>query len=469
MRRALLGLGLLALLAACRPAVKAQARSPLPKGTAAAPAPNPPVVLTPAPPATRPPAATAPPLGHFRLLWPDPFTYLAPTAIPTPIPPPALPLSLPPGTVNILLLGSDRRGNEAFRTDVLLLVSIQPSAHGAALVSIPRDLYVYIPGFTMQRINAAYIWGKQHGYPTGGPGLLADTIFYNLGVPVHHYALVDMNGFRNIVDHLGGVDVRVACPYTDWRLKSPDLDPEEEDNWALYTVPAGVVHMDGDLALWYARSRKRSSDFDRARRQQEVLRALYRQMLRLNVLGRIPDLYDELQRTVETDLGLGDLLQLAALAGRIDPARIRHRFIGRDQVTSWRTPTGGQVLLPKPAEVRAVLEDAFNFEEVDPLLPEATVSVEVINASSQPGWDELAAERLAYAGFAAHVGAPTGGGGPTHLIDYGLTGPEVREQLRALLGLSPAAVVLQPSNPSPFHFRLVVGDDYRPCFDPTRP
>ncbi len=166
-------------------------------------------------------------------------------------------------TVNFLLIGSDRRPGGSFRTDTMVIAILRPNDGQVSLISIPRDLWVYIPDWQNQRINTAYQHGISVGYPGGGPGLLKDTIQYNLGIRIDHTAMVEFDGFQRIVDTLGGVDVPVSCPYTDWRLIDPSLDPENENNWELYTTGPGLIHMDGDLALWYARSRQKSSDFDR--------------------------------------------------------------------------------------------------------------------------------------------------------------------------------------------------------------
>jgi hypothetical protein len=279
-----------------------------------------------------------------------------------------------------------------------------------------------------------------------------------------------MSGFSNIVDTVGGVNVNVTCSYRDWRLKSPALDPEKEQNWHLYTVPTGARHMDGDLALWYARSRKLSSDFDRGRRQQEVLRALYREIISLGLIPRIPDLYGDLRDSITTDLALTELLSLAPLAARIDTADIRSRFIGRDEVTSWRIPSSGaQVLVPKPGPIAALVADTFNFEATDELIPAVALTVEVANASAQEHWGVLAAERLEYAGFATHVGSYSPSSGTsTHLIDYGLAQDGAADEILKAFGLPDSRLVAEADPTSPFAFRLVVGDDYDPCFDPTR-
>jgi len=413
-----------------------------------------------------PPATPAP-----SRVWPGPLTYGTVTPIPTEIPTPVEVFPFEAGVTNILLIGSDRRpGATSFRTDTLVLVSIHAGGRGAALLSIPRDLFVYLPGFSMQRINSAYTSGEQYGYPGGGPGLLADTVLYNLGIPVHYQARVEMDGFRRVIDTVGGLDVRVACAYTDWRLRSPDLPPEDEANWVMFTAPAAVVHMDGDYALWYARARGHSSDFDRARRQQEVLRAAYRQVLRLDLIPHIPELYTELSSSVSSDIPLAALVELAALAPRISPAEIHSRFLGRDQVTGWRVPVNGaQVLLPNAPAIRALLEDAFRFEQTDPLVPQSYTTVEVVGPASNPDLALLAAERLEYHEFRTHIG-PTSdeADGSTRLIDYGQATAEVRDELLSALGLPAAALELRSDPISPFPFRLVVGSSYDPCFDPTR-
>ncbi|MGZ6346217.1 MAG: LCP family glycopolymer transferase, partial [Anaerolineales bacterium] len=157
------------------------------------------------------------------------------------------------GTVTFLLLGSDKRpGQTYFRTDTIIIVVIRPATGQVAMISVPRDLYVYIPTVGMDRINAAYEYGEmpKYNYPGGGFALLEDTIKYNLGLTVNHLAIVDFTGFASIVDTLGGIDVPVFCPYTDWHLNDPSLDPNNENNWSQYTVGPGVVHMNGDLALW---------------------------------------------------------------------------------------------------------------------------------------------------------------------------------------------------------------------------
>src|SRR5512138_2496813 len=291
------------------------------------------------PKATASPTAEPPidpsPTADLTLLFP---TEAAP---PPPADSGAAPAPLPTltdsDTLNFLLIGSDKRPGASFRTDTMVVVIFWPKQGQVSMISIPRDLWIYIPTVGMQRINTAYQSGETTGYPGGGPGLLRDTIAYNLGIRIDHMAMVEFDGFRRIVDTLGGVDVPVACSYTDWHLIDPSYDPYNEDNWSLYTVDSGVVHMDGDLALWYARSRLKSSDFDRGRRQQEVLRAIFAQALRTDTLKRIPELYAAFAGTITTDLGLGDLVKLALYAPSLTNANIRSYYIRPPYVSAWTT------------------------------------------------------------------------------------------------------------------------------------
>ncbi len=419
------------------------------------------------PPLLEPPAISIIVTPESPGRWPSPGRYGVPPTPSTAIPRPLSPISIPSDAVNILLLGSDRR-QTTFRTDTILILSLIPSKRAAVLISVPRDLYLYLPGVTTQRINAAVLYGDIYGYPGGGWQLLYDTVLYNLGIEIHHHALVEMEGFSDLVDTLGGVEVNVSCAYTDWRLKKPSLDPEDADNWSLFTVPAGVIHMDGDYALWYARARKKSSDLDRARRQQEVLRAMYRRILRLDLIPRIPDLYDNLTELVSTDMNVLDLLRLAPLTARIKLSQVRSRFIGSRLLRGWKTPAGAQVYLPRRRDLRDFLQGAFDFETPDPLVPEAAVTIEVRNASSNPDWDVLAAERLQYLGYDTAVGPEFEPSDiPTYLIDYDVAPKETRAEILDALGLSKKVVSTLPDPSSPFAYRLVIGDNYNPCFKPN--
>ena len=368
-------------------------------------------------------------------------------------------------TVTFALLGSDTRGGRSFRTDTIVIAALRPKSGQVTLISIPRDLWVYVPSYGMQRVNTAYEFGDINHYPGGGPASLKDTLLYNLGIRIDHLAMVDFDGFRQIVDTLGGVDVPVACAYTDWHLIDPSYDPYNENNWSLYTVGPGVVHMDGDLSLWYARSRKKSSDFDRGRRSQEVLRAIYSRALQAGVITKIPQLYNDLNYAVTTDLGLPDLLQLAPLALHLTNADIRSYYIGKSLVTGWMTPGGASVLLPNGPAIQAMLQEALSPSRRTPEMD--SILIEVRNGTYNSGWDTLAAQRLNYAGYEARA-APADRPDYAGSLLYDLTAaqdPNRVASLLAVLGLPPSALVSTPMQ-SDLSYVLILGADYQPCFNP---
>jgi LCP family protein required for cell wall assembly len=291
-----------------------------------------------------------------------PFQPLAPTATyfptATPIPTPtemligqyssnpssapAGMLPQPKGQVNILLLGSDQRqGTGGFRTDTIMLVTINPAENSVHLTSFPRDLYVDIPGYSTSRINTAHARG---GFET-----LADTFEYNFGVRPELYAMINFWTFVDVVDSLGGIDVYASQPLS------------ERTGVGWFTIPAGLNHMDGDTALYYSRSRYSTSDFDRNRRQQEVITAIVAKLMSLYTIAKIPELYRIYVDNVTTNIKLSDVIPLIPVVARIKSAdQIQHFYIGRGQVTSWMTPGGAAVLLPRKDAILEVLREALN-------------------------------------------------------------------------------------------------------------
>src|SRR5215216_1343525 len=371
-------------------------------------------------------------------------------------------------TVNFLLIGSDRRPGGTFRTDTMVIAILRPNDGQISLISIPRDLWVSIPGWENQRINTAYQHGISVDYPGRGPGLQKDTIQYNLGIRIDHTAMVDFDGFRQIVDTLGGVDVPVSRAYTDWRLIDPSYDPENENNWTLYTTGPGLIHMDGDLELWYARSRQKSNDFDRGRRQQEVLRALFTQALQAGTLKRIPELYNDLKNTVETDLNLVDLLQLSLYAPKMTSADIRSYYIRPPLVSSWTTEGGAAVLLPNEELLQQMLTEALS--PSTKTVERQKTAIDVMNGTSIAGYETLAATRLNYAGYETHII-------PSERQDYAYSvlidktaaqDPAQSNPILDAMGLLPGSVISGPDPNGKAHYLLILGYDYEPCFSPEK-
>jgi LCP family protein required for cell wall assembly len=243
-------------------------------------------------------------------------------------------LEMPEGQMNIMVLGSDYRPGGGSRTDVIMLVSLNTKKGTVSVISFPRDIYVYVPGRGMDRLNTPYAY---EGFP-----LLADTMEYNFGVRPDYYMITNFYGFKSIINTLGGLNVYVGAYLRD------KCDLPAADGQGYCSVSSGTVWMDGDTALWYVRSRYSTSDLDRTRREQEVMDAFFRRMMSLNAVSRASELYSQFSNSVETNLTLTDLLPLVSMAPALlsDDSLISRHLIGADLLTNWVTEGGAQVLVP---------------------------------------------------------------------------------------------------------------------------
>lgn len=270
-----------------------------------------------------------------------------PDSTPTPT---RVPLSKPEGQVNILLLGSDLRENDGgFRTDSITWVSLNPKDGFVSAVSFPRDLFVEIPGRGENRINVAY------GF--GGFDLLADTLEANFGVRPDHYVLIHMDGFTTIINDLGGIHVEVEKNLTDTCAKWIN-----HSGWC--SVGPGLVHMNADVALWYVRARYSTNDIDRARRAQEVLEAIFKRLMSLDAVLKAPDLFNAYKSSIATDLDLTTVISLLPLAKSVYDGEgdIRNYVIGFEEVYSWITPAGANVLVPDKEMIRERMIEALELK-----------------------------------------------------------------------------------------------------------
>lgn len=263
--------------------------------------------------------------------------------------------------ISILLLGVDRRCDEEGPThsDSLILVSIDPVSHSAAVLSLPRDLWVEIPGFGVDRINRAYYNGQVYEYPGGGQALARETVAATLGVPVDYYVAIEFQAFTKIVDLIGGIEINVPEEIDD---------PTYPDNcygYEPFHINTGVQQLDGDAALKYARTRVTfGGDVDRAERQQVVLLAVRDKVLRLNMLPQLireaPQIWQTVQQNVRTNLSLDEMVKLALLAQDIPRDNIRTAVIDYDYVINQTTPDGRQVLVPIREEIRKLRDELFS-------------------------------------------------------------------------------------------------------------
>lgn len=264
--------------------------------------------------------------------------------------------------VNILFLGIDQRPGEptACRTDTMILVSINPKDMSASLLSIPRDLWVPIPGREEGKINTAHYWGEVEDYPGGGPALAKHTVRYNFGVPVHYYVRLNFTGFERIIDTIGGIDVDVPVAIDDFKYPNGSYGYEE------LHIEAGRHHFNGEMALKYARTRQGTGDgdFTRMQRQQQVILAVRDRILSLPNLPQLvfqgPQLIRDLGDSLETDIPPEMVFTLAKWGQQTERENIRMDRIDRRMTEDKKTADGQAVLIYDREKARPLVEALFN-------------------------------------------------------------------------------------------------------------
>jgi LCP family protein required for cell wall assembly len=292
-----------------------------------------------------------------------------PVVVETPPPPVEIPESdLPPAwdgasRVNILIIGLDYRdwelGLGAPRSDTMILLTIDPLAKTAGMLSIPRDMWVNIPGFGYSRINTAYSSGEGSELPGGGPELARKTVEQFIGVPVQYYAQVDFYAFVEFIDLIGGIEV-----YNDEDLR---LDPVGEGKDKIRMTCCGWRQMNGEKALAYVRYRKGDEgDVGRARRQQKAILAIRDKVLSPEnfpvLLGKAQQFYEEFSAGIKTNMPFDTALQLGVLAKDIPIENIEQGVIDYTMVALDSTVLGGEnasVLKPLPDKIRELRDEIF--------------------------------------------------------------------------------------------------------------
>ncbi len=261
------------------------------------------------------------------------------------------------GTENILVLGADTRpGPWMIHTDSLMLVAIDRRSGEVGILSIPRDLWVDVPGWGRDRINAVYFLGDYTKYPGGGPALARRVAEETLGVPIEHVALIKMDGLARLVDAIGGVTVMLDCP-----LYEQTPDPKNPNRLLNWTLPAGEVLLDGANAKKFVTYRYLQSDFGRARRQQQLIWAIRNQALKIGLIPKIPELWQALSGAFKTDLKLLDVIGLAKFGLELKPENVRGAALDHDVVKSYVTSGGAAVLVIKDAATLATrLDEIFS-------------------------------------------------------------------------------------------------------------
>ena len=258
----------------------------------------------------------------------------------TPIPPPVTTVQQPSDVKTIILLGTDSISPFTGRTDAIMLVFYSPRLGKASLLSIPPDLFVYLPGYTMQRLNSAYA--------IGGISLVSDALQYNLGVRPEDYVVVSLESFVYLIDDLGGIQVTVT-------EKVPPICSD---------VPVGSFLLDGDRVMCYLRYRNGADELNRSQREQEVFRLVMLRMLEGGNLVRLPELYKNYHSSVDSSFNLAQITGMIPFALRLGDANHLGEFQIRDTaLQQWQIPDGIKptVFLPVQNELVKQVQEAIDF------------------------------------------------------------------------------------------------------------
>jgi LCP family protein required for cell wall assembly len=371
--------------------------------------------------------------------------------------------------VNILFIGVDHRdwmnGQGPPLADTLILATYDPQSQTVGMLSIPRDLWVELPGLGYHKINQSFQLGEATNYPGGGAAMAMETVEELLGVPIHFYVLVDFEAFVRLVDEIGGVKIDVPEKIV--------VDPLGDHNTEV--LKPGIQTLPGDLALAYARSRNTSgSDFDRAERQQQVIMGVRDRVASFEILptliSRAPALYQELSSRINTNLNVKLIFELAWDIQQIPEERIRRRVISHEQVVLSVSFEGMSILLPIPDEILLLRDEVFSTENQESVSTEVVTDAELIaaeaasisvrNGTMVAGLAARTDYYLQLEGITAleitnadqlHV--------QTTIVDY--TGkPHTTQYLAKLLSAIPGNVYHRYDPASPYDIIVVLGEDW---------
>jgi LCP family protein required for cell wall assembly len=364
------------------------------------------------------------------------------------------------------------------------------------MLSLSRDLLVPIPGTPQEaganaadpagsananavgllapfrgqqaKLNTANFFGDLNHYPGGGPELARQTVSNFLGQPIDYWARVNFDGFRYMIDQVGGIDIDVPTAIND-----PEF-PDEGNGYAPLYIPAGHIHMDGALALDYARTRHQDSDYQRARRQQQVVLAFKEKLLQpgelARLLPRLPEMALTLARSVQTDMPIATGVTLARRLALLDLKNVTQVVIDNTMGQDGNDPTWGFVLIPNVPKVRAAAARAYADHPVlaeAPLgsptpspIQEEAARLAILNGSTEKDLPDLVAMSLAGTGFRV-VGVGSAGSegyAQTWLITHGDGWPATRAWLISRFGITPDHVRSAPPD-GIADLVLVLGND----------
>jgi LCP family protein required for cell wall assembly len=369
--------------------------------------------------------------------------------------------------VTVLLMGVDNRPKQTVsRTDSVMVITLNPADGTVGMFSLPRDLLVTVPGFgDVVKINMVHVLGEIRQYPGGGPELLKETVEDLLGYPVDYYVRMNFDGFRQVIDLIGGVDIEVPREIRD------DLYPDENYGYDPLYIPAGEQHMDGALALKYARTRHVDSDYGRADRQQQVILAVRDRIMQPGhlaaLLPRLPGLAIAMANTVQTDMPVEKGIALARAVGEMEDRDPQRVVVDNSFGAVSLDPKLGYILTPDMAKLRAaadsIFADQIAADGVDierQVITDEAARLVVLNGTTQEGLGAQTAADLGTHGFAVSAvgNAAAADFTDTVIISHGDTKPQTLEALIQLFEIAPESVRSEPPSEEQ-DLTLIVGTD----------
>lgn len=343
------------------------------------------------------------------------------------------------GRTNILLLGNGGANHPGGGlTDTMIVLSVDWTSKKAAMISVPRDLWAKMPNGSYAKLNYANFYGNQNPKVTGGGGKVAsDVIGGILGLPIHYYISLDFDGFKKTVDLLGGVDI-----YVDKALYDPYYPADNMIDYAPLKISVGMHQMDGAVALKYARSRETTSDFDRSRRQQQVLSAVKSKAVSLETLSnpkKVTDLITVLGNHLKTNMTVAEIKTLFDELKAIDTENMTNKVFDTAPGSPLISQSGderGYIIIPKKGigvytDLQSIAKNIFKTEaEVKP-----EMKIEVLNGTGKAGVAAQISQLLKTYGYTViKVGNATTSSA-TQTIIFNCSGAKADETIKSITGV----------------------------------
>ena len=372
------------------------------------------------------------------------------------------------GRTTVLIMGLDvRPGARVLRADSLIILTVNPQTGSAGMLSIPRDMAVRDPmtGETV-KANTIYGLGEVRGYPGGGPEYMSQTLSEVTGYPIDYHVTINFDGFKQIIDLVNGIDIDVPRDIIDKEYPTEDYGTEE------LFIPKGLQHMDGALALKYARTRHADSDYGRAARQQQVILAIKDAITQPGqmaaLLPRIPGLAMAMANSVQTDMPVERAIALARTVDKTNLDNVTRVVVDSKMGKVTDDPKWGYLLTPDMNKLRAAAAAIFadaadgpsSEETARQIILAEAARIMVLNGTQEKALAAKTQARLITSGFnVITVGnADSADYAETWLVTHGDKAPATVEALARWLNIPPDRIRSEPPSDQ-VDLTIIVGAD----------